>query len=93
MAKKLKGEYFYLTANDLKTGSVVYYSKNNWSSDLTNAVKISRDNLEKYEQIAQNDEKECLIVSPFFVELDEVGKIRKMRDKIRETGITFKLNN
>ena len=60
---------------------------------MTNAVKISRDNLEKYEQIAQNDEKECLIVSPFFVELDEVGKIRKMRDKIRETGITFKLNN
>ena len=63
------------------------------SSDLTNAVKISRDNLAIYEQIAQNHEKECLIVSPFFVELDEGGEIRKMRDKIREKGITFKLNN
>ena len=91
MAKKLRGEYFYLTANDLKTGSVVYYCKKEWSSQINDAIKISREELEKYEQIAQNYEKDCHIVSPFFIELDEAGKIRKMRDKIRQTGITFKL--
>tara|TARA_B100001029_G_C14995841_1_gene414951 strand:+ start:850 stop:1125 length:276 start_codon:yes stop_codon:yes gene_type:complete len=91
MAKKLKGDYFYLTANDLKTGSVVYYCKNKWSSKVFDAIKISRLDLEKYEKIAQNYERKCYIVSPFFIELDEIGKIRKMRDKIRQNGITFKL--
>ena len=88
MAKKLKGDFFYLSANDLKTGAVVYFTANEWSKNLK-AVKISREEIEKYEQIAKQSEDKCLVISPIFVELDELGNIRNMRDKIRETGITF----
>tara|TARA_Y100000589_G_scaffold330053_1_gene378519 strand:- start:3602 stop:3877 length:276 start_codon:yes stop_codon:yes gene_type:complete len=89
MAKKLKGDFFYLSANDLKTGAVVYFTANEWSKNLKDAVKISREEIEKYEQIAKQSEDKCLVISPIFVELDELGNIRNMRDKIRETGITF----
>ena len=32
------------------------------------------------------------IVGPFFIELTEEGKLRKLRDKIRKDGLTFKIN-
>ena len=37
------------------------------------------------------DEKKCIIISPIFVELDESGKIKYLRDKIRDKGLTIKL--
>tara|TARA_B100000963_G_C22020861_1_gene406987 strand:+ start:83 stop:361 length:279 start_codon:yes stop_codon:yes gene_type:complete len=92
MAKKLKGEQFYLSANDLTSGDVIYLAKNKWSKNFNEAIKINRDDIEKYEKIAIEDENKCLIVGPFFVELTEEGKIRKLRDKIRKNGLTFKIN-
>ena len=40
MAKKLKGDLFYLSANDLKTGEVVYYANKSWSKNLKEARVI-----------------------------------------------------
>ena len=91
MAKKLIGEEFYLSANDLTTGEVIYFTKNKWSTDFNKAIKIERNDIEKYEKIAINDEKKCLIIGHFFVELTEDGQIRKLRDKIRKNGLTFKI--
>ena len=91
MAKKLKGEEFYLSANDLISGDVVYLTKNNWSTDFNEAIKIKRNEIEKYEKIAIKDENDCLIIGPFFIELTEDGQIRKLRDKIRKNGLTFKI--
>ena len=91
MAKKLKGEEFYLSANDLISGDVVYLTKNNWSTDFNEAIKIKRNEIEKYEKIAIEDENNCLIIGPFFIELTEDGQIRKLRDKIRKDGLTFKI--
>tara|TARA_B100000035_G_scaffold39187_1_gene29531 strand:+ start:3334 stop:3615 length:282 start_codon:yes stop_codon:yes gene_type:complete len=91
MAKKLIGEEFYLSANDLTTGEVLYLTKNKWSTDFNKAIKIERNDIEKYEKIAINDEKKCLIIGHFFVELTEDGQIRKLRDKIRKNGLTFKI--
>ena len=34
MAKKLKGEQFYLSANDLISGDVIYLAKNKWREIL-----------------------------------------------------------
>ena len=42
MVKKLKGDSFFLSANDLKTGGVVYYDGNNWSKKLEKAKKFYR---------------------------------------------------
>ena len=89
MVKKLKGNFFFLSANDLKTGAVIYYDGNNWSRKIEKAFKINRDEIEKYENIAKNFEKKCIIISPIFVELTDEGKIKKLRDIIRYKGLTF----
>jgi len=89
MAKKLKGELFYLSANDLKTGEVVFYSDKSWSNDLKKARVIKRNEIEEFERIADINEKNCKIISPIFVELNDDGKIKKLRDIIRHKGITF----
>ena len=89
MAKKLKGELFYLSANDLKTGEVVYYSNKSWSKNLKEARVIRREEIEEFERIADLSEKNCKIISPIFVELSDDGKIKKLRDIIRYKGITF----
>ncbi len=91
MAKKLRGNFFFLTANNLRTGQVVYYTKTGWSSEIKKALKIKRDEIELYQSIGERFEKKCVIISPFFVELNDSGKIRTTRDLIRLTGITFKL--
>ena len=91
MAKKLTGEEFYLSANDLTTGDVIYFAKNKWSTDFNKAIKIKRNEIEKFEKIAIDDEKKCLIIGYCFVELTEDGQIRKLRDKIRKNGLTFKI--
>ena len=91
MVKKLTGEEFYLSANDLTTGDVIYFAKNKWSTDFSKAIKIKRNEIEEYEKIAIDDEKKCLIIGHFFVELTEDGQIRKLRDKIRKNGLTFKI--
>ena len=92
MAKKLKGEEFYLSANDLTSGDVIYFTKNKWSTDFNEAIKIQRNEIEKYEKIAIEDENKCLIIGPFFIELTDDGKIRKLRDKIRKNGLTFNIS-
>lgn len=89
MAKKLRGELFYLSANDLKSGEVVYYSNESWSKDLNKAQVIRREDIEEYERIADLYERACKIISPTFVELNNNGKIKKLRDLIRYKGITF----
>ena len=89
MAKKLRGELFYLSANDLKSGEVVYYSNKSWSRNLKEARIIRRDEIEEFERIADLNEKKCKIISPMFVELSDDGKIKKLRDIIRYKGITF----
>ena len=91
MAKKLKGDSFFLSANDLKTGSVVYFDGKNWSSKIEKAKKINRNQIEKYENIAKNFENKCIIISPLFVELTDEGKIKKLRDIIRYKGLTIKI--
>ena len=92
MAKKLKGEEFYLSANDLISGDVIYLAKNKWSTNFNEAIKIKGNEIEKYEKIAIQDENDCLIIGPFFIELTEDGQIRKLRDKIRKNGLTFKIS-
>jgi hypothetical protein len=89
MAKKLKGDSFFLSANDLKTGSVVYYNGDDWSEKVYKAKKINRSEIEEYENIAKKFENECIIISPLFVELNDDGTIKKLRDIIRKNGTTF----
>ena len=89
MAKKLKGDSFFLSANDLKTGSVVYYNGDDWSEKIYKAKKINRSEVEEYENIAKKFEDECIIISPLFVELNDDGTIKKLRDIIRKNGTTF----
>ena len=91
MVKKLQGETFLLSANELKSGKVVFFTSKGWSSSSGEAIRIRADEINKYEEIAAKEEKKCIIISPKFVELDEAGNIKTLRDKIRNSGITIKI--
>ena len=91
MVKKLRGETFLLSANELRSGKVVFFTSKGWSSSTDEAIKIKFDEINKYEEISIREEKKCIIVSPKFVELDDAGNIKNLRDKIRNSGITIKI--
>ena len=59
--------------------------------EMTYATIIKVDQVDKFQAISDRDEKKCIIVSSKFVELDEKGKIKSLRDKIRDSGLTFKI--
>ena len=91
MVKKLQGETFLLSANELRSGKVVFFTSKGWSSSSGEAVKIKVEEVSKYEEISIKEEKKCIIISPRFVELDNAGNIKTLRDKIRNSGITIKI--
>ena len=91
MVKKLKGDTFYLTGNDVKSGSVIYLTKENWSNNFNKAIKIKKNDIDKYQKLANDSEAKGDVISPFFVELNDDGKLRKLRDIIRKDGITFEV--
>ena len=91
MVKKLQGETFLLSANELRSGKVVFFTSKGWSSASSEAIKIKVDEIDRYEEISIEEEKKCIIISPKFVELDDTGNIKTLRDKIRNSGITIKI--
>ena len=46
MAKKLQGETFLLSANELRSGKVVFFTSKGWSSYSSEAIKIKVDEIE-----------------------------------------------
>lgn len=91
MAKKIRGDQFLLSANDLASGKVVFYSKSGWIVDSRKALIIAKKDIEKYKEIIEKEERKCLIISAVFVELEESGEIKTLRDKIRNSGLTIKI--
>ncbi len=91
MVKKLQGETFLLSANELRSGKVVFFTSKGWSSSSDKAIKIKVNEIDRYEEILVKEEKKCIIISPKFVELDDAGNIKTLRDKIRNSGITIKI--
>jgi hypothetical protein len=49
MAKKLRGDFFFLSANDLKNGDIVFYGDHGWTAQFDKAMKIPRNKIEFYE--------------------------------------------
>ena len=91
MAKKLKGDFFFLSANDLKEGGMLFYGKNGWTPEFDESIKIPRSEIEFYEVKCKIYEDNCTIISPTFIEIDENGDVLNLRDKIRINGITIKI--
>ena len=91
MVKKLKGDFFFLSANDLIEGKIIFYGENGWTSAFDKAIKIPRDRIEFFEGKCKIYEDKCMIISPIFIEIDENGDILNLRDKIRINGITIEV--
>ena len=89
MAKKLRGDFFFLSANDLKDGDIVFYGEHGWTPQFDGAMKIPRNKNELYESKCKIYEDKCVIISPIFIEIDENGDILNLRDRIRIKGITI----
>ena len=94
MKKKIKGDFFLYSANRLHDGKVVYFNKKGvWKENYKEAMIIKFSDIEKYETIVSNDEKCCLIIGPYLIELNKDGKIKKLREQIREKGFNPKLTD
>ena len=95
--KKLKGDYFFYSANRLKDGKVVFLSikknKTIWQEVCANALKMKRSEIELYESKVITDEKNCIIVGPYLVEVTVNGEIIKLREKIRSNGLNISYKN
>ena len=92
MAKKLKANIFVYSANDLISGDVVFYSEQNgWVRDFISAKRIMKEELEKFQEKVSAELKQNNIINPYLVELDDDGKITKLRERIRFKGINIKI--
>lgn len=95
LVKRITGDFFIFSANDLKNGEVVYLDENkNWVHNSKSALIFSKEKLDYYEKLVNNDEKKCLIVGPYVVETTKSGQILKHREKIRAEGLklSYKIN-
>ena len=87
VVKKLKGDLFIYSANRLKDGKVVFWSKKHgWVEKSKGSTLIKKSEIENYKEIVSKDELNCLIISPYLVEVDQNGQIVKLREKIRDIG-------
>lgn len=90
MVKKLTGQFYIYSANDLQSGEVVYFSRN---SGWVNAAKLAtifniNEILDFNKKIKDNDFN-YKIVNPYLVEVCKKGRILKLREKIRLLGINI----
>ena len=87
MRKKIRGNYFIFTGNNLKNGSVIYFSKDKkWTKNINEAAIVRRNELQKYEKLVSLDEKNCKVLNPYFFESNISGKTMSLREKIRAKG-------
>ena len=54
MAKKLKGDTFFLSANDLKSGGVVYFSGRKWLKKIEKAKNFNEMRLRNTKILQKN---------------------------------------
>ena len=90
LAKKIKGNYFIFTGNNLENGNVIYFSKKKkWTKNINQAVIVKKDELQEYEKLVGIDEKDCKVLNPYFFESNVNGEIISLREKIRSKGINL----
>lgn len=82
-------ELFYLTANDLRHGAIVYWSdEKKWTKDFGQAKMISSpDELADLEEKIDEPDTHIKVVGPYFVKvvLDDQGNVTKTSPvKLRE---------
>ena len=93
LAKKIKGNYFIFTGNNLENGNVIYFSKKKkWTKNINQAVIVKKDELQEYEKLVGIDEKDCKVLNPYFFESNVNGEIISLREKIRSKGINLLSN-
>lgn len=91
MAKKLKANIFVYSANDLISGNVVFYSEQKgWVRNFIFAKRIMKEELDKFQERVSMDLKQNNVINPYLVELNDDGKISKLRERIRFKGLNLK---
>ena len=91
MAKKLKANIFVYSANDLISGNVVFYSEQKgWVRNFIFAKRIMKEELDKFQEKVSMDLKQNNVINPYLVELNDDGKISKLRERIRFKGLNLK---
>tara|TARA_B100000989_G_C19517780_1_gene462564 strand:- start:507 stop:815 length:309 start_codon:yes stop_codon:yes gene_type:complete len=90
LGKKIRGDYFIFTGNNLENGNVIYFSKKKkWTKNINEAAIVKKDELEKYETLVNIDEKKCKVLNPYFFESNIKGEIVSLREEIRSQGVNI----
>jgi hypothetical protein len=73
MAKKIKSDLSYiLTANELTTGDVVFWSReNSWTDTLAKASLISNDETEAFAEIGTSSERANEVVGAYLTPVQQ----------------------
>ena len=83
----------FIQLTGLKTVRLFFYAlekkKTIWNESSKNALKIKRNEIELYENQVNSDERNCIIIGPYLVEIKENGEIIKLREKIRSNGLNI----
>jgi len=89
MARKKDFHPVAATANDLRSGAVVYREPGGgWGPDLRRAeIAESPEAAERLLAQAKADHDACLVVEPVLIEI-AAGRAIALRERIRDTGPT-----
>ena len=91
MVKKLNSELFFFSANNLLDGNVIYFSKyEGWTKNFNKATKFQQKDIDLIKNLIKNESFNSDIINPYLVEIDNNGKIIKLREKIRFLGLKLK---
>lgn len=84
--KAIKEEKDYvLSANDLLSGAVVFWSGNSWTPDFSRALYGDAENLA---HIGTKEQAKNRIVDAYTIKLNESGQPVKLREQRRLAGVS-----
>ena len=78
------------TANDLRSGAVVYRGRNGvWSNDVSLAeIADTQEAADQLLARAKTDHDANIVVEPMLIEMED-GRPSSLRERIRDTGPTI----
>ncbi|MEM0908341.1 MAG: DUF2849 domain-containing protein [Pseudomonadota bacterium] len=83
----------FLTANDLLSGAIVYWTGDSWSTDVKRARHVSGEAAQAgLEAVGKAEEAANTVVGAYFVALDPINTIPlELRERQRRAGPSIAL--
>ena len=81
-----------LTANEILTGAIVYWTGDDWTTDIAAALRVGPDAHAPLEEAGRREEAANRVVGAYLMALDaETGEPVLLRERRRLAGPSFAL--